>query len=177
MPLKKGRSKETISKNIRQLIHEGYEAEQAAAIAYDYADKYKEASVLEESFKPTEGMIEEALKGLEWRREYNRGGTEVGVARARDISNGKNLSLDTVKRMRSYFARHEVDKNGEGFKPGEEGFPSAGRIAWALWSGDEGKRWANNILESRSELSEDTIDYDALKSHLESILENYIKQN
>jgi len=46
-------------------------------------------------FKPTQGMIEEALKGLEWRREYNRGGTEVGVARARDISNGKNLSLDT----------------------------------------------------------------------------------
>jgi hypothetical protein len=109
-----------------------------------YADKYNEASVLEESFKPTQGMIEEALKGLEWRREYNRGGTEVGVARARDISNGKNLSLDTVKRMRSYFARHEVDKNGEGFKPGEEGFPSAGRIAWALWGGDAGKTWANN---------------------------------
>jgi hypothetical protein len=133
--------------------------------------------VLEESFKPTEGMIEEALKGLEWRREYNRGGTEVGVARARDISNGKNLSLDTVKRMRSYFARHEVDKNGEGFKPGEEGFPSAGRIAWALWGGDAGKTWANSIVERTSELSEDTIDYDALKSHLESILENYIKQN
>jgi hypothetical protein len=142
-----------------------------------YADKYNQASVLEESFKPTEGMIEEALKGLEWRREYNRGGTEVGVARARDISNGKNLSLDTVKRMRSYFARHEVDKNGEGFKPGEEGFPSAGRIAWALWGGDAGKTWANSIVERTSELSEDTIDYDALVAHLESILENYIKQN
>jgi hypothetical protein len=135
-----------------------------------YADKYNQASVLEESFKPTEGMIEEALKGLEWRREYNRGGTEVGVARARDISNGKNLSLDTVKRMRSYFARHEVDKNGEGFKPGEEGFPSAGRIAWALWGGDAGKTWANSIVERTSELSEDTIDYDALKSHLNLFL-------
>ena len=177
MPLKKGRSKATISKNIRQLIHEGYPAEQAAAIAYDYADSYKEASVLEESFKPTEGMIEEALKGLEWRREYNRGGTEVGVARARDISNGKNLSLDTVKRMRSYFARHEVDKGGEGYKPGDEGFPSAGRIAWALWGGDAGKTWADNILESRSELTEDTIDYDALVSHLGSILEKYINHN
>ena len=175
MPLKKGRSKDTISKNIRQLIHEGYDPEQAAAIAYDYAESYKEASVLEESFKPTEGMIEEALKGLEWRREHNRGGTEVGVARARDISNGKNLSLDTVKRMRSFFSRHEVDKEGEGYKPGDKGFPSAGRIAWALWGGDAGKTWADSIVERTSKLSEETIDYDALVSHLGSILDKYIK--
>jgi hypothetical protein len=92
--------------------------------------------------KPTRGMIEEAKRGLEWRREHNRGGTAVGVARARDISNGDNLSDDTVKRMHSYFSRHEVDKKGKGFSPGEEGFPSAGRIAWALWGGDAGQTWA-----------------------------------
>ena len=92
--------------------------------------------------KPSKGMIEEALKGLAWREEYNRGGTAVGVARARDISNGKNLSDDTVKRMHSYFSRHEVDKKGQGFTPGEDGFPSAGRIAWALWGGDAGQVWA-----------------------------------
>jgi len=45
--------------------------------------------------------------------------------------------------MVSYFARHEVDKQGEGFSPGEDGYPSAGRIAWALWGGDSGKSWAN----------------------------------
>jgi lambda family phage portal protein len=92
--------------------------------------------------KPTGGMISEAKKGLEWRDKYNRGGTNVGVARARDISNGKNLSDETVKRMHSYFSRHEVDKKGQGFQPGEEGFPSAGRIAWALWGGDAGQTWA-----------------------------------
>jgi lambda family phage portal protein len=92
--------------------------------------------------KPTAGMIEEAKRGLEWRREHNRGGTAVGVARARDISNGDNLSDDTVKRMHSYFSRHEVDKKGKGFSPGEDGFPSAGRIAWALWGGDAGQTWA-----------------------------------
>jgi hypothetical protein len=96
----------------------------------------------EESYKPTQGMIAEAKKGLEWRAKYGRGGTNIGVARARDISNGKNLSEDTVKRMNSYFARHEVDKKGEGFEPGEDGFPSAGRIAWALWGGDAGQVWA-----------------------------------
>jgi HK97 family phage prohead protease len=45
--------------------------------------------------------------------------------------------------MVSYFARHEVDKQGKGWSPGEEGYPSAGRIAWALWGGEPGKVWAN----------------------------------
>jgi HK97 family phage prohead protease len=87
-------------------------------------------------------MADEAQRGLDWRAEYGRGGTDVGVARARDISNRVDLSDDTIGRMVSYFARHEVDKDAQGFRPGEEGYPSAGRIAWALWGGDPGKSWA-----------------------------------
>jgi hypothetical protein len=45
---------------------------------------------------PTREMAAEAKRGLEWRDEYGRGGTEVGVARARDISNRKNLSEQTI---------------------------------------------------------------------------------
>jgi lambda family phage portal protein len=104
-------------------------------------EKPKQVDLADEN-KPSKGMVEEALKGLKWREEYNRGGTAVGVARARDISNGKNLSDDTVKRMHSFFSRHEVDKKGQGFQQGEDGFPSAGRIAWALWGGDAGQVWA-----------------------------------
>jgi len=91
---------------------------------------------------PTQAMADEAQRGLDWRAEYGRGGTDVGVARARDISNRVDLSDDTIGRMVSYFARHEVDKDAQGFRPGEEGYPSAGRIAWALWGGDPGKSWA-----------------------------------
>ncbi len=96
-------------------------------------------------FSPPSGVREEAAKGLAWRDEYGRGGTAVGVARARDLSNGTNISPDTAKRMASYFARHEVDKQGEGWSPGENGFPSAGRIAWALWGGDPGQAWASKL--------------------------------
>ena len=96
-------------------------------------------------FSPPAGVRSEAQKGLDWRAEFNRGGTAVGVARARDLSNGTNISPDTAKRMASYFARHEVDKQGEGWSPGEDGFPSAGRIAWALWGGDPGQAWANKL--------------------------------
>ena len=60
-------------------------------------------------------MADEAAQGLEWREEFGRGGTEVGVARARDIKNRVNLSIDTIKRMFSYFSRHEVDKQGKAF--------------------------------------------------------------
>lgn len=96
-------------------------------------------------FSAPKGAREEAQKGLDWRAEYERGGTAVGVARARDIARGANLSPKTIGRMNSYFARHEVDKQGEGWSPGQDGFPSAGRIAWALWGGDPGEVWARKV--------------------------------
>jgi hypothetical protein len=115
---------------------------------------------------PTDAMAAEAKRGLEWREKFNRGGTAVGVARARDISNKSNLSPDTVRRMVSYFARHEVDKQGTGFSPGEDGYPSAGRIAWALWGGDAGASWARAKSEAlkREELNRPTSVADALEA-------------
>jgi len=101
-----------------------------------------------ESYTPTESMRTEAQRGLDWRKEHGRGGTNIGIARARDIVNGKDLPLDTVKRMKSFFARHEVDKKGQGFSPGEDGYPSNGRIAWALWGGDAGQTWSERIVTS-----------------------------
>ena len=100
---------------------------------------------------PTDAMVEEAQRGLDWRSEFGRGGTEVGIARARDIVNKRNLSDETIVRMNSYFARHEVDKEAEGFRPGEEGYPSNGRIAWALWGGDAGQSWAAAKVQEMAE--------------------------
>jgi len=92
--------------------------------------------------KPTDSMVKAAQRGLDLRKEYGRGGTEVGIARARDIVNRKNLSPDTVKRMFSFFSRHEVNKKAKGFRKGEEGYPSNGLIAWLLWGGDPGFSWS-----------------------------------
>lgn len=96
---------------------------------------------------PNKGMKAEAEKGLAWRKEFGRGGTRIGVTRANQIKNGVDLSESTIKRMYSYFSRHEVDKQAKGFRPGEEGFPSNGRIAWALWGGDPGYTWSKKIVE------------------------------
>ena len=94
--------------------------------------------------RPTEAMAKEGEKALEWRKEFGRGGTAVGIARAAQLKNRENLSPSTVKRMHSFFSRHEVDKKAEGFRPGEKGYPSNGRIAWAMWGGDPGQSWARN---------------------------------
>jgi len=96
--------------------------------------------------KPTQGMKSEARKGLDWRKEHGRGGTRIGAERANQILNGENLSDETIKRMYSFFSRHEVDKKAQGFRPGEDGYPSNGRIAWALWGGDAGFSWSKKLV-------------------------------
>ena len=93
-------------------------------------------------FFPNKGMKDEARQAIEWRDAGHDGGTAVAWARANQILNGEKLSESTVLRMYSFFRRHEVDKEAEGFRPGEEGYPSAGRVAWAAWGGDAGYRWA-----------------------------------
>ena len=115
---------------------------------------------------PTDGMAEEAKRGLLWRKEFNRGGTAVGVARANQLVAKESLSPKTVRRMHSFFSRHEVDKRAEGFRQGEKGYPSAGRIAWALWGGDAGQTWSRrkttqldkerekSVNDSKAEVSE-----------------------
>jgi hypothetical protein len=84
--------------------------------------------------QPTEAMASNAARGLELRKKHGKGGTAIGVARARDISNRKHLSPETVRRMHAFFNRHEKNKSG-----GED---DAGYIAWLLWGGDSGKTWA-----------------------------------
>ncbi len=130
------------------------------------------------SFKPTSGMQNEAQKGLDWRREHGRGGTSVGISRARDIVSGKNLSESTVKRMFSFFSRHEVDKKAEGFRPGEDGYPSNGRIAWALWGGDAGFTWSKKIvnqLKSQDERAKET--RQPISGAMRKALENKVKDH
>jgi len=93
------------------------------------------------------GAQEEAKRGLEWRKEHNRGGTSVGVNSARTLAKGGQIGIEKVRHIAKYFPRHEIDKKATGYQPGEKGFPSRGRIAWALWGGDSAWRWARAIVE------------------------------
>lgn len=88
------------------------------------------------SRKPPASVRAEASRGLSERAKAvpsKRGGTAVGIARARDLSNGRAVSDSVIKRMLSFFARHSVDKRTKGSKAEQ---------AWLLWGGDSGRAWA-----------------------------------
>ncbi len=95
-------------------------------------------------FTPPQGVRDAAIRALKKRSEQppsKRGMTAVGIARARDLSNGVSLSPETIKRMVAYFTRHEVDKQGSTWE--EYG---KGRQAWDGWGGDAGFTWSKKIL-------------------------------
>ncbi|MBW6421523.1 hypothetical protein KX729_08725 [Rhizobium sp. XQZ8] len=89
---------------------------------------------------PPPDVAQAAEKGLELRARFRRGGTTLGIARAKDIRNRKPLSEKTVRKMVSYFHRHKTDKRADNF--GDDDNPSTGYIAWLLWGGDPGQQWA-----------------------------------
>ena len=99
------------------------------------------------SLMPTDGMKAGARQYKKWKEEGQKGGTAVAARRATQILSGKELSVDTVMRMFSFFARHEVDKKAEGFKAGEKGYPSPGRVAWSAWGSDSGFSWSRKKSE------------------------------
>jgi len=96
------------------------------------------------TWRPPADVARAARRGLELRAEQppsNRAGTPVGLARASQLANRRPVSLETLRRMRSYFARHAVDKEGASW-----GRDSKGYQAWLMWGGDPGRAWANKIL-------------------------------
>jgi hypothetical protein len=96
----------------------------------------------ENTFTPTLKMAANAKRGLKLRDKFGRGGTQVGVRRAHQLAERCALNEKDVRSMASYFARHKVDKEGSAHSWDSNKDPSAGFIAWLLWGGDEGRKWA-----------------------------------
>lgn len=105
---------------------------------------------------PPKAVRSAARRALDWIGEGKAGGgfTSVGRARASQLASGESVSLETLKRMKSFFSRHEVDKNALGFSQGEKGYPSPGRVAWDAWGGDAGFAWAESMV-ARAEREEE----------------------
>jgi len=148
---KKDALSDCVSGKIGKLVDEGYEQDQAVAIAYSMCqgkgleEAIGKAEVGGIDTKPPASVAENARRALEVREtkpESQRGMTEVGIARARDLANRANLSEDTIRRMVAYFERHEKDKQGETWDEQGKGWQ-----AWNGWGGDEGFTWAKAKVE------------------------------
>ena len=109
-----------------------------------------------ETYSPNDGMKAAARRALKWKEDGKAtgAGTPVGWGRATDIAAGRSMSLSVVKRMFSFFSRHEkASKGAKGFRSGEDGYPSNGRIMWDAWGGDAGFSWSRAIVERNREKS------------------------
>jgi hypothetical protein len=127
--------------------------------AYSIGMMYQDAEVVDaeehtmdmmtkaEGYAPTAGMKAAARRALKWKEEGKAtgAGTPVGWGRATDIVAGRSMSLSVVKRMYSFFSRHEVDKKGKDFNNTSN--PSNGRIMWDAWGGDAGFSWSRAIVK------------------------------
>ena len=157
---------------------EGYWEETAYSIGMMYQDATKlpaleghtmpeggnpnmESLYKAETYTPNDGMKAAARRAIKWKEEGKAkgAGTAVGWGRARDIVAGRSMSLSVVKRMYSFFSRHEVDKQAEGFSSGEEGYPSKGRVMWDAWGGDAGFSWSRGIAERTKNKSDSLFNF------------------
>lgn len=97
------------------------------------------------SLIPPAEVAHNAEKGLKLRDKFGRGGTDVGVHRARQLAARQPVSTHDVVTISSYFARHAIDKQAHSHVWGNENDPSAGYVAWLLWGGDAGQAWADKL--------------------------------
>jgi len=95
---------------------------------------------------PPKSVQNKARRALERRRELppsRRGGTSVGVARARSLSNGQNIPIETIRRITSFFARHDTPAERRNRRNDKN---SRAAIAWDLWGGNPGRAWAESVI-------------------------------
>ena len=137
-----------------QLLKKAYEAKggdykhsgQKTTTQKNLTQWSKKSSSSQKSYIAPSQVAKAAEKGLMLRREFQQGGTRIGVTRATQLKNRKPVSMTTIKRMYSYFQRHSIDKKAKNF--GKDSCPSKGYIAWLLWGGDAGLIWVKHILKS-----------------------------
>jgi hypothetical protein len=126
-----------------------------------------------EGYKPTAGMKAAAKRAIRWKEQGKAtgAGTAVGWTRAGQLARGETLSLSTVKRMYSFFSRHEVDKKGKDFNNTSN--PSNGRIMWDAWGGDAGFSWSRKIVEREKNMKK-SYTQDELIDEIKDMLDDVV---
>ena len=126
-----------------------------------------------EGYKPTAGMQSAARRAIKLKEQGKAkgAGTAVGWTRAGQLARGETLSLSTVKRMYSFFARHEVDKKGKDWDNAEN--PSNGKIMWLAWGGDAGFSWSRKIVEREKNMKK-SLTTNELVEEIKDILDDVV---
>jgi hypothetical protein len=126
-----------------------------------------------EGYKPTAGMQSAARRAIKLKEQGKAkgAGTAVGWTRAGQLARGETLSLSTVKRMYSYFSRHEVDKKGKDWDNAEN--PSNGKIMWLAWGGDAGFSWSRKITQREKNMKKN-LELNEIVEEIKDMLEDVV---
>lgn len=133
---------------VRPKIVEVEKSDEETSIIDKIRELINKEKAVPDTFVPPQAVREEAKRAQNWIAEGHAGAnfTSVGRARASQLANGEGVSRDTLARMKSFLARHAVDSQGQGYKVGEAGYPSPGRVAYAAWGGSAAKTWVDKLF-------------------------------
>ena len=91
-----------------------------------------------------DGVVNNAKAAQEYAEKNGWGscGTPIGKIRSSQLAGKKPISVDTIKRMRAYLLRHEVDlEKSKSFSDG------CGYLMYQAWGGRAGLVWATKKLK------------------------------
>jgi len=126
-----------------------------------------------DGYKPTSGMQSAARRAIKLKEQGKAkgAGTAVGWTRAGQLARGETLSLSTVKRMYSFFSRHEVDKQGKDWDNADS--PSNGKIMWLAWGGDAGFSWSRKITQKEKTM-EKNLEVNEIVEEIKDMLDDVV---
>ena len=88
-----------------------------------------------------QAATENAIRGMKLNEDVNnKCATLIGKARANQLANKENLSMETIKRTYSFLSRAK-----EYYNPTEP--QACGTISYLLWGGEEMLRWCEKVLK------------------------------
>ena len=96
-----------------------------------------------------QAAVDAAKRGIELNKENGmKCATQVGKVRAQQLANRENLSLDTIRRMRSFLIRQ---KDNYELQRGRKAYDKCGYISYLLWGGPSALTWSEKKLRQAGE--------------------------
>lgn len=96
-------------------------------------------------FKAPDEVSAKACRAIKENEERgNPAATQVGKVRGQQLCNKDEISLETIKRMKSYLERAATYYTGN--------YDDNGTISYDLWGGKPGLDWVNSILEKQEDM-------------------------
>ena len=128
-------------------------AEPAIELDFQFFSKQHFAETYSDYPKAARKAAEQGIKRN--KAINNKCGTAVGKRRATQLANGENISLETVKRMRSFLLRQ---KDNYDLAVRRSDYNACGYISYLLWGGPAALPWATKKLRQAGKLEESNKD-------------------